>query len=74
MLNLFSPLVLAALWDVTDKDIDTYIKQVLDKSGLLQHNQATLRDINEQAHSSRSICYLRALNGFAPIVYGPYIK
>ncbi len=68
-----SPLVLAALWDVTDKDIDTYIKEVLDNSGLLE-NRATLQAINQEAHASRGICYLKALNGFAPIVYGPYIK
>lgn len=79
LLTSFSPLILANLWDVTDKDIDIYIKGVLEDSDLLlpigsetlsiqsTANQAT---IIEKAQMGRQRCYLKALNGYSPIVYG----
>ena len=75
-------MVLANLWDVTDKDIDTYIKGVLEDSDLLlpiasSENEglsfettANNLAIIQMAQSNRQRCYLKALNGFAPIVYG----
>ena len=75
-----SPLVLANLWDVTDKDIDTYIKGVLEDSDLLLpigsetlpilQATANHETIIEKAQLGRQRCYLKALNGYAPIVYG----
>ena len=40
-----SPAVLATLWDVTDKDIDRFSKQVLQKWGLFKDRPG----INEQS-------------------------
>lgn len=65
-----SPFVLAALWDVTDKDIDTYTLEVLKSSGLLaDKNTLNTQLIAEKAREKRSVCNLKALNGYAPIVY-----
>ena len=70
---------MANLWDVTDKDIDIYIKGVLEDSDLLLPIgsetlpiQATANNetIIEKSQLGRHRCYLKALNGFAPIVYG----
>lgn len=74
-------MVLANLWDVTDKDIDMYIKRVLEDSDLLVPIEAkdknTLKPataktetIIEKAHLGRQTCFLKGLNGYAPIVYG----
>lgn len=74
-----SPLVLANLWDVTDKDIDMYIKRVLEDSDLLVPigiekttltSTANTTTIIEKAHLGRQECFLKGLNGYAPIVYG----
>lgn len=73
-----SPLVLANLWDVTDKDIDLYIKGVLEDADLLLpigverltiQSTANYTTVIEKAHLGRQRCMLKALNGFAPIVY-----
>lgn len=78
-LFFFSPLILANLWDVTDKDIDIYIKGVLEDSDLLLpissgslliKPTANNSTIIEKAHTGRQRCYLKSLNGFAPIIYG----
>ena len=76
-------MVLANLWDVTDKDIDLYIKGVLEDSDLLlplggSENPTPTIPIQSTANSilviekvqyGRQRCMLKALNGFAPIVY-----
>lgn len=73
-------MVLANLWDVTDKDIDTYIKGVLEDSDLLVpvgsenlsipiQSTANCLTLIEKVQSGRQRCMLKALNGFAPIVY-----
>lgn len=58
-----SPAVLANLWDVTDKDIDSVTMNILqtwgDKTGLL-----------EALSSAREHCRMKYLNGAAPVVYG----
>ncbi len=70
---------MANLWDVTDKDIDMYIKGVLEDSDLLLpvgseqfafETTANNLTLIEKAQLGRQRCYLKALNGFAPIVYG----
>lgn len=72
-------MILANLWDVTDKDIDTYIKSVLEDSDLLLpvtseniliETTANNSTIIEKAQLNRQRCYLKALNGYAPIIYG----
>jgi len=64
---------------VTDKDIDTYIKGVLEESDLILPDNfkelniqttANEQTIIEKAQQSRHKCFLKALNGYAPIVYG----
>lgn len=94
------PALLATLWDVTDKDIDRYSSQVLEKWGLFSHEaQTDLKSpvkrgskqkgkskltkhtetpedpqnpmsLVEAAARSRDSCFLRYLNGAAPVVYG----
>lgn len=72
----FSPLVLANLWDVTDKDIDQYIQQVMIEASLLKVDEndkntpIELENIAHAAQSSRNQCYLKSLNGKSPVVYG----
>ena len=72
--------MLANLWDVTDKDIDLYIKGVLEDSDLLVpvssenlsipiQSTANCILVIEKVQSGRQRCMLKALNGFAPIVY-----
>jgi separase len=75
---IFSPFILANLWDVTDKDIDTYIKGVLQDSDILAPRNshdlnievtANQQIIIEKAQQNRQKCFLKALNGYAPVVY-----
>lgn len=63
-----SPLVLGALWDVTDKDIDTFTLEVMKSSGLLS-DTLEISSIAKETHFKRSVCNLKALNGYAPIIY-----
>lgn len=70
-----SPLVVANLWDVTDKDIDKFTISVFEKWGLFSENsgQETL-NICQAVSQSRDKCILKYLNGAAPVVYGlPFI-
>lgn len=64
-----APMVLANLWDVTDKDIDLFSQSVFDKWGLLQPNPRRV-NIAEAVMQSRTQCNLQYLNGCAPVVYG----
>lgn len=61
-----SPLVVANLWDVTDKDIDNFSMGVFSESGIFGGS----RDICEAVATSRDRCVLKYLNGGAPVVYG----
>ena len=76
----YSPCVVANLWEVTDRDIDKYLlelldiwrneaKQLTDKTELsgFQVNSAS---ISRAVSKSRDICKLSYLNGAAPVVYG----
>lgn len=66
-----APMVVANLWDITDKDIDIFSDSVFAKWGLLpgQKDQVDV-DICQAVGSSRASCTLKYLNGAAPIVHG----
>ena len=61
------PIIVANLWDVTDKDIDQFSCHLLRKS-VLKHQ--SIIDIPKAVNLSRSVCKMRYLNGAAPICYG----
>ncbi len=65
-----SPLILGNLWDVTDKDIDRYLKAMLDL--FLQHRKEKTQPngILETAALAREACKLGFLIGAAPVCYG----
>lgn len=66
-----SPMIVANLWDVTDKDIDTYSFSVFSKWGLLENNEDDGNlNISLAVQMSRNVCNLKYLNGSAPVVYG----
>ncbi|ODQ81332.1 hypothetical protein BABINDRAFT_17995, partial [Babjeviella inositovora NRRL Y-12698] len=64
------PMVLVNLWDVTDKDIDTFSLSLFEKWGLVRGSHPVRANICEAVCQSRDVCKLRFLNGAAPIVYG----
>ncbi|GMG56238.1 unnamed protein product [Ambrosiozyma monospora] len=83
------PMLLANLWDVTDKDIDKFTFELLEKWGLLvdydsldSFKMGLLGDDDEDSNldmatciaQSRSVCKLKYLNGAAPILYGLPLK
>ncbi|KAG5422064.1 ESP1 [Candida metapsilosis] len=68
-INCGSPLVLANLWDVTDKDIDAFTISMFNKWGLLDETNEKL-NIAEAVRLSREVCILKYLNGAAPVIYG----
>ncbi|KAI5962792.1 ESP1 [Candida theae] len=68
-INCGSPLVLANLWDVTDKDIDTFTNSTFKYWGL-HHDTKEKVDIAEAVRMSRDVCILKYLNGSAPVIYG----
>lgn len=61
------PIMVANLWDVTDKDIDHFSSNMLRKC-VLKRN--AMIDIPRAVAASRSVCKLKYLNGAAPICYG----
>ena len=61
------PIMVANLWDVTDKDIDHFSCQMLRKCVL---KKSAMTDIPSAVTASRSVCKLKYLNGAAPICYG----
>lgn len=64
-----APMVVANLWDITDKDIDNFSDSVFAKWGFLPDQQHQV-DICRAVASSRDSCTLKHLNGAAPIVHG----
>ncbi|KAG7662390.1 ESP1 [[Candida] subhashii] len=64
-----APMVLVNLWDVTDKDIDTFTMSVFENWGLIHPSTKTV-DFAEAVKMSRDRCTLNYLNGAAPVVYG----
>ncbi|QLG71564.1 hypothetical protein HG535_0B06080 [Zygotorulaspora mrakii] len=74
------PLVLGNLWDVTDKDIDKFSESVFEKIGLMEKDLESAETL-EQGYTissaiaqSREVCFLKYLNGAAPVAYGLPIK
>lgn len=64
-----SPMVVTNLWDITDKDIDTFSLSVFDKWGIWPERQNG-QNISQAVSSSRDTCTLKYLNGAAPILHG----
>ena len=64
-----SPCVVANLWDVTDKDIDKFSTETLERWSLLG-NRPNRESLPSAVANSRDQCFLRYLNGAAPVVYG----
>ncbi|KAJ3827682.1 cysteine peptidase C50 [Lentinula raphanica] len=72
------PTLVANLWDVTDKDIDTFSQSVFDsldmsyesiksRSSLERHSPVS---VVKAVAKSRNSCKLKYLTGAAPVVYG----
>lgn len=81
------PAVLANLWDVTDKDIDGFMMEVLAEWGLVEKrrskekgpksvNAKGAKSLVEAVAGARDKCRMAYLNGAAPVVYGipAYLK
>ena len=70
------PAILANLWDVTDKDIDLFTRDTLEKWGLIGQSGKPGISLVEAVASARKECLLGYLNGAAPVVYGipTYVK
>ncbi|WEJ92812.1 separin protein [Yamadazyma tenuis] len=67
-----SPMVLANLWDVTDKDIDKFTMGVFKLTSLC--GEGSSLTVTESVKEGRKYCNLKYLNGSAPIVYGLPLK
>ena len=61
-----SPCVVANLWDVTDRDIDRYLEELLQRWLISTPAPSLINAV----HQSRSKCRLPYLIGAAPVVYG----
>jgi separase len=78
LISMFSPTLVANLWDVTDKDIDKLCQAVLNKMSLNGpdiENQSVkgakqLTSLVSAVAQSRDCCKLKYLTGAAPVVYG----
>ncbi|KAG0639234.1 peptidase family C50-domain-containing protein [Tuber brumale] len=73
------PSMVATLWDVTDKDIDRFSKDVFNRWGLFsgpgkskkeREVEAPHASLVEAVAKGRESCVLKYLNGAAPVVYG----
>lgn len=62
------PMLVANMWDVTDKDIDKFSVKLLELMGLVGERQPL--DIGKAVAEARKECMLRYLNGAAPLIYG----
>ena len=70
-----SSIIVANLWDVTDKDIDNFSKYLLNESICINNNNDTknIPNISKCVVISRFKCKLKYINGSSPICYGnPY--
>lgn len=71
-----APMVIANLWDVTDKDIDRFcidlLERMLGKSGETngEWNEDTAVDVLASMNSARNVCEMKWMIGAAPICYG----
>lgn len=67
------PMLVANMWDVTDKDIDKFSSGMLERWGAFPPSNPgmnTHMSISEAIQTSRDECNLKYLNGAAPIIYG----
>lgn len=64
-----SPMIVANLWDVTDKDIDKFSLSVFESTSLFENSDLQI-DFSEAVRTGRQTCNLKYLNGSAPVVYG----
>ena len=70
------PIVVANLWDITDKDIDRFSSAVLkrwlakESSGSSGSNRPNLECMSTAVVESREVCRLPHLVGAAPVCYG----
>ncbi|CAH6723569.1 separin [[Candida] jaroonii] len=64
-----SPMIVANLWDVTDKDIDKFSLSVFESWNLFG-DSSTKHNMGLCVRDSRKACTLKYLNGSAPIIYG----
>ena len=74
--GLYSPTLIANIWDVTDRDIDKFAQSVFDKMRMTRDDVDRWNDgsggvsaVAAVAHS-RDSCKLKYLTGAAPVVYG----
>lgn len=68
-----SPMTVSNLWDITDKDIDAFSSQALQRWGLIG-DLSERSNIARAVAESRDTCVLKYLNGAAPIVHGLPIR
>lgn len=66
------PMLVANMWDVTDKDIDKFSTSMLERWGAFPPSNPGMKvvGIARAVRESRDECNLRFLNGAAPVVYG----
>lgn len=76
-MNIYSPTLVANLWDVTDRDIDKFSDSVFAKLQLNGDRVAAWQagDIGKTSvvaavAQSRDVCKLKYLTGAAPVIYG----
>lgn len=58
-----APCVIGNLWDVTDRDIDRFSMNLLDRFSEGEDLATSLRE-------ARNVCKMKYLNGYAPVYYG----
>jgi len=63
-----APCVVGNLWDVTDRDIDRFFVEVLDR--FLGDGSRERSSLSECVSKSRSACKMRFIVGCAPVCYG----
>lgn len=66
------PMLVANMWDVTDKDIDKFSSGMLERWGAFPVSNPGMKrmSMGDAVKSSRDECNLKFLNGAAPIVFG----
>ncbi|XP_076437018.1 uncharacterized protein LOC143276416 [Babylonia areolata] len=65
-----APCVLGNLWDVTDRDIDTFAKEIFNLWQRGDHRRERHISLASLVQQARSVCRMKLLNGGAPVLYG----
>lgn len=70
------PMLVANMWDVTDKDIDTLSIKLFESWGLFESESGdqSRQDCARALAKCRNECTLKYLNGAAPVLYGIPMK